>query len=251
MSAALGSLKTKLKPTTLITFRRDGQANVINLGNVVKFSDATKVQRVEHFSALVGDAGGGVAVGDGNLMTTLSNMYQFTIDEIVNDNLRLLGLTDAPTAANQTASATQAISIADVVPGETYDLGFRGLTAHALTFAGSSKVEGTDFRLDYKAGLLTILVGGAITSGDDVAGTINVPSLTYKQFTGRTDLRVTGRAVIQHWDQFSESAPRQEITIDSADIYVTNWGSRDHTKWTEVDMEIYCNVAPRVKERQD
>lgn len=149
------------------------------MGNVAKFAHAPDRQRVEHMTAQVGDAGQGVALGDGNLLTTTNNKYTFSGDEVTNESIRLLLQSTAGSASNQTAAPTQAISIADVEPGKTYRLGYYGITGHALTFGGTSKTEGTDFTLDRNSGLLTILVGGAIVSGDDVAGTVRYRRLPF------------------------------------------------------------------------
>lgn len=251
MSATLRTLPTKLKATTRILFKKSGADNWWDLGNITKFAHAPDRQRVEHMTAQVGDAGQGVAVGDGNLLTTTNNKYTFTGDEVTNESIRLLLQATAGSASNQTAAPTQAISISDVEPGNTYRLGYYGITGHALTFGGTSKTEGTDFTLDRNSGLLTILVGGAIVSGDDVAGTVAVPTATFKGFTGASEHRFTGQVVVELWDQFSSTTPRQIITITSADIYLTGNGEVDYTKWTEFNGEIYCNTAPTIRERQD
>ena len=245
------ALKNKEKATTQVLFKRTGAANVIDIGNIIKFAHAPDIQRSEHFTAAVGDAGGGYAVADGKLINTVANRYTLTCDEIDHDMLRLLNLTDAATASNQAANASLAVSIADVEPGNTYDLGSRGITAHALTFAGDAAVEGTDFTIDYAAGLLKILSSGAIVSGDDVAGTINVPAITRKVATSLSDMRVTGSVTILQWDQFSESAPRREITCTSVELLVTNWGESTHTGFREVQLEINCLTRPLTKERTD
>jgi len=245
------SLKNKEKATTQVLFKRTGATNVVDLGNIIKFAHAPDLQRVEHFTAAVGDAGGGYAMADGKLISTVANRYTLTCDEIDHDMLRLLNLTDAATASNQSANASLAVTIADVEPGNSYDLGSRGITAHALTFAGDAAVEGTDFSIDYAAGILKILSGGAIVSGDDVAGTINVPAITRKVATSLTDMRATGSVVILQWDQFSEGAPRREIAVSSVELYVTNWGESTHTGFREVQLEINCLVKPVSKERTD
>jgi hypothetical protein len=251
MSATLRSLPTKLKPTVRVLFKRTGDTHYVDLGNISKFADAKQVQRLEHFTAMVGDAGQGFARGDGELVTTVSDAYTFTADEVTNDTMRLLQLCAAGTAANQSAGATTAVSVTDVIVGNTYRLGFYGITAHALTFGGSSKTEGTDFSLDYKSGLVTILPGGAIVDGDDIAGTVNIPAGTFKTFTANSEVYVGGACIIELWDQFHASIPRQVISISSATIGLTNFGEMDHMKWTEFQGRIYCNSKPTIKERQD
>lgn len=253
MTSTMGALANRHKGTVSILFTRTGKTGGVRLGNVTAFDPKQDIQRVAHMSALVGDAGGGVAVEDGNIVTTVARKFGFTVDEMTNDTLGLLQLAAAASAANQSAAATQAVTVDNVEVGGTYYLGYVGLTAHALTKGVTPLVVGTDIAIDYASGLVTVLSGGALADGDDITGTVNAPAVNYKTHTALSELRVTGSATIQIWDQFvpKGGAPRTIITIASCELYATDWGTINHDKYREVKLEINCLSNPVLKERQD
>lgn len=259
MSATNRTLAATLKVTTRVLFQETGKTNWEDLGNITSFAHDPDVQRVEHHVSMVGDAGQGFARGDGNLLTMISDKYTFKGDNFPDFVTRLLQLGKTGTASNQAAGLTTAIAtVTDVEAGKTYRLTnasggpLFGIQSHALLFGGTAKVEGTDFTLDKLSGIVTILPGGAIVSGtDDITGTVNVPAANFSGYTGSTEGRVVGKAIIEQWDQFSKTIPRQHITIASAEIYAKGRGTRDHKGFTEWDGEIYCISQPVILERQD
>jgi hypothetical protein len=251
MSAIQGSTRNKFKPTTMVLFKPAGATGTwYNVGNVLEFKNVPNIQRVEHFTAAVGDAGGGVAFGDGNMATQISRKYTAKFDEHTKENLRTILLAAEPTAANQAANATRTVAITDVEPGKSYLIGALGITSHLLTFGGSAKVEGTDFLLDRASGLLTILTGGAILSGDDVAGTVAVPAITYQNYANLSELRVTGTVQVQQYDQ-NGKPPRRIIDMPLAELYVSDWGNEDHKGYNEPMLELYALAAVNTRERVD
>ena len=74
----------------------------------------------------------------------------------------------------QAEKTAEAIAIASVMVGYTYDTGIYGIT----TITDAVYVEGTDFSVDYGAGTVTILDGGTIADSDSLALTIDAPAYT-------------------------------------------------------------------------
>lgn len=249
MSANPGQLATKSKTTAIILFARTGTSDFLPLGNVSKFSHAPSVQRYTHMQSQVGDAGGGNKRADGKLVTTIEDLWKATLDEHTAFNLRLLLLGGERSPANQSSNASLAVSISNIKPGYTYWVGAYNITSHALTFDGSSATEGTDFTLDKASGILTILATGTLSDGDDVAGTISVPAVSYDTHTSADDLRASGAFQIFEFDQFSK-APRRHTTF-TGEIYVSNWGEQTVDAPNEFEVEILAISKPVVKERVD
>ena len=94
-------------------------------------------------------------------------------------------------ALSQTAQTAQAVAIADVVIGGTYDIGFYSITSISDTVF----VEGTDFSYDAGAGMVTILEGGTITDGSSLSLTIDADafegSLTAGLMASQLEARLT------------------------------------------------------------
>lgn len=249
MSANPGQLATKSKTTAIILFARTGTVDYLPLGNVSKFSHAPSVQRYTHMQSQVGDSGGGNKRADGKLVTTIEDLWKATLDEHIAGNLRLLLLGDVATATNQASNASLAVSITAVKPGYTYWVGAYNITSHALTFDAASKTEGTDFTLDKRSGILTILATGTIADGDAVAGTVSVPAQKFDSYTSAADLRASGAFQIFEFDQFG-GAPRRHTTF-TGEIYVANWGEQTVDAPNEFEVEILAISKPVVKERVD
>jgi len=249
MSKQVGTPESKRQLTAQAFIQRitGGVAgSYISLGNVLKLKTDPGIKLADH---LVADKG--FKRVDAQLVQEAKWTYTLTLDEVSAQHLQLLLLATQGSDAVQGSGVAQTVSnpSGGVSPGYSYDLGKRGCTAHALTFGGSSKTEGTDFVLDYGSGMLTILESGSIANSTTLAGTLTYPAVTYQPFTPLATLTMNINFLINEFDQFN-SAPRTTHS-GTGQIRCTNPGEQDGEKVNEYEFTILATVKPTISERKD
>lgn len=234
----------RLRVTTKVFLKRSGATGFEDIGNVLEFKDNKKLESVEHKSAGLN----GVLVVDDKQVHTVGSAFEFKFDESSIANVRRMLQAEANTTTSQAANATLAVSIASVTKGLSYYVGARNLSGHALTFGGTSKTEGTDFVLDKKAGMVTILSAGAIANGAAVAGTVNcaaVESATWtqdKEFNLQVGFRI---------EQYDELGWRATWSGAYARATMMNLGERNPGAFNEPQAVIVPMGDVTYEERTD
>lgn len=236
--------KNRMKVTTQIYIQREGVNGFEHLGNILEFKDASPNESVDHKTA----TSAGVLVVDDSQTHTIGRKYQFKFDDLSKANLRRLLRSLAPSSTTQASNASLAVSISSPVKGCSYFLGARNLNSHSLTFDGDAKVEGSDYIVDKKSGMLTILESGTIVSGDAVAGTVNCPELDYGTFrtNAEVDLIVAFRV-----EQFDTVGWRCTWRCTQARFRVSNLGDRNPTQYNEPQGELIGMTDVDYDERDD
>lgn len=135
-----------------------------------------------------------------------------SFDEHTLLNLKLFMSGDSTTVA-QSLSTTGSKTLTDVVVGDTYYLGARNVTSVVMVEGTATKVLGTDYLLDATQGLVTIL-GGSITSGDDVTVTFDQPAVTIQKIRGGTTVSPTYKLTFQADDANADGvAAADRLTV--------------------------------------
>lgn len=157
-------------------------AGFLYIGNTPEFSLTIESETLDHYSS---DAG--IREKDDSVPLTTTRTGSFTTDNISAENVALFFFGSA-SVLTQSAITSTAYTLADVVPGMFYQLGIsssnvvghRKLNPSGFTVAtgGTTHVLGTDYRIDTDTGMIEIISGGAVVSGDDLTVTYAVLSST-------------------------------------------------------------------------
>ena len=105
----------------IVSFKQDGSAEFVDLGNAPTFEWSPTVEKKEHFSAREG-----VKVKDFTAITQVGATIKVTLDEINGENLAIfsLGEVGTDTDGNVTVSAFKNTEIAGIIKVEgTNDIG--------------------------------------------------------------------------------------------------------------------------------
>lgn len=152
-----------------IYFKKLGESGFRYLGNTPSFGLTASSETLKHFSS-----DEGVRVQDKEIVVQTDYSGSFVTDNINYENLAMLLLGEASTVAVASSTGT-ALSFTDVKQGHVYDLGKRNVSSVVVTGA----TVGDDYTVDAAKGLITIVVGGGIADGDDIAGTFNSAAYSY------------------------------------------------------------------------
>lgn len=174
-------LFAKFKPGTQIP------GPYLELGNCPEFTFARNQDFLDHFSSQIR----GVATRDERIPISTQMTATITCDDISNTNMAYWFLSET-TTVTQTALTAQTETFEDVLPGCIVQLGqtnarpagFRKVTVSSVTSTGGSPTTydvNDDYVVDADLGLITILEGGAITSGSDIIVTFNVAVASHTQ----------------------------------------------------------------------
>jgi hypothetical protein len=157
-------------------------AGYLYIGNTPEFSLTIESETLDHYSS---DAG--IREKDDSVPLETTRTGSFTTDNISPENTALFFFGSA-SVLTQSAVASTGYTLTDVVPGMFYQLGLttanpvghRKINPTGLTVAtgATTHVLNTDYRINTDTGMLEIIAGGAIVSGDDLTVTYAVLSST-------------------------------------------------------------------------
>lgn len=145
------------------------------LGNSPEFSLTLETETLDHFNS-----DRGIREKDKSITLEVSRSGALVLDEITEDNLAYYFFSAAgKEVITQVGGAVTGFAIPDAIPGRSYQLG--ETTTDAI---GDVKISPTglvvktgatvhtimdDYIVDFERGLITIVDGGAIAAGDDLA----------------------------------------------------------------------------------
>jgi hypothetical protein len=171
------------------------------LGNAEAFTVTVEAETLEHFSSLQG-----LKVKDREVTLSQAMNLAFQLTEIDVDNLTIFLSGDNADIAQTGASITTIASddnLKDVEPGQWFDLydvqapteyppitGDRTYRISAVsvfdTTKGTTYTEGTDYEVDAELGRIFIIVGGGISSGDELCVDFTYATLTISEVRAMT-----------------------------------------------------------------
>lgn len=159
------------------TFDASGNSTgLLDLGNAPSFNVSISTEKLDHYSSR-----SGLRVKDKSVLLEVNVSVTFTLDELNVENLRLAFLgntTDfTQTAGSATAEAVTAIHDRYV------DLAYRKVSNVVVTDVGGTTtyVEGTDYLVDYTAGMVLALSTGAITDSESLEVNYDYAAITSKE----------------------------------------------------------------------
>ncbi len=143
------------------------------IGNTPEFSLTIESETLDHFSS-----DEGIREKDDSVPLEVNRTGSLITDNISPDNVALFFFGE--NSKETTGSATgQNYTVNDIVLNRSYMIGATagnpagvfGLNTTGFTATisgGAALVLGTDFELDYDAGMITFLSGGALSGGEDI-----------------------------------------------------------------------------------
>ncbi len=178
-------------------FTPTGQTGQIRIGNIEMHKLDYSPKRKQHFRAR-----------RGNLVLDRDDAYgvepKFTItgDEFTTAILPLLFLATAADADFGQTSATGTSVTFTGSPGLTYDLGALNINTLLMTVP-ASKVENTDYVVDYGKGKLYIPLTSSIAAATSITVTFNKPVVAMDKVTAFTQLNRLGTLEVHEEDEYS------------------------------------------------
>ena len=197
-----------------IYFQPTGLVGYQSLGNMVSVTpDLKKAVTVTENN----DPTERAIVQGQEVVSTIGWAWDFETNEFPDVIMRLIQCSAAPANAAQSLNASNTATFSSAVPGYTYDLGAYNVSAVVVTVSAATKVEGTDYVVDYAAGMLTILASGSIAAAASVGVAFANPALNFGSLaTPQTQL--TGAFKIAEFDPISST--NRSITVGTGSVYI-------------------------------
>lgn len=145
------------------------------VGNANSVSLSAEVEDVELFSST--EASGPLI--DRAVLRT-SYTLTVSLNEFTMKNLELFLKGESASKA-QAIVSQETVNFLSVVQGRYYDVGYRQITDVVVMQGTDTMVEGVDYSLNSEFGVVSVIVGGGIADGDDIAVTFAAPALTINQ----------------------------------------------------------------------
>lgn len=185
------------------------------LGNTPECSFTIEAETLDHFSS-----DEGINEKDESVPLSTTRTGSFTTDNIDPENLAYFFFGSADTLAVSTATVTDEV-VGPVEPGYTYKLGVSptvpmgqsNLIVHTApstkiivkdTSGTPTYVEGTDYEVDLNTGMVTIIEGGDIESGDEL-------KISYKTSAHSVARVVSGSMPIEGSMRFVSTNPKGKL----------------------------------------
>jgi len=159
------------------------------LGNTPEFNLTIENETLDHFSS-----DEGIREKDKSIVLETTSTGSLVCDDINLENLALFFF-GSTSVLSQTSATGTVETIADVKPGLMYQIGrttenptgVRSLSNVVVKVASTTKAAGTDYTVDVELGLITIVKGGTIASGDDIEVTYDRAAKNRTQVISGTD----------------------------------------------------------------
>jgi hypothetical protein len=144
----------------------------LDLGNAPAVTLAINLDTLEHFSSR-----GGLRAKDKRVVSEITPVINFTLDELTSDNFALLFMADV-TEVNQAAASVAAEAVT-ARHDRWVKLANRMVTSGTVVIGAYT--EGTDYEVDYTVGRIKVLSTGTITDGQVLSVAYDCVAYNYKQ----------------------------------------------------------------------
>lgn len=224
-----------------LLFKRTGETNYIDLGNILEWEHMTTSERAER---MVSEKG--FKRRDRAWTKAVKYGYKFTLDEFTEALVELKQLGRVGTDYSQ-SSATGSTAQFTAVQGRSYSLGAFNVTSVVVEVSASAKTLDVDYTLDAVRGIITIISGGGIADAATVDVTFNKPAKTFTTINSADGVYETGDFIFDECDQ--ESTQVRARHTFSGSIFVDAHGSNNLDNPTQVSVTVDCHSKPVIIER--
>jgi len=155
------------------------------VGNSTSFAITNAVTNLDHYSS-----DHGIREKDKSVPVEVNRSGKFDLDDIQLDNLALFFFgTSATVSQTSLVGSGTTETLTAVTPGLSYQLGIsstrpagvKGIANLVVKVLTATKVAGTDYVVDTARGIVTVLAGGGIASGDTLLLTYDLVATSYDQ----------------------------------------------------------------------
>ena len=230
-----GDFRSRKQTTGRLLFKRNGEFTYIDFGNVRMHKHEANIKRTQTATARKGY----VEITH-EQPNEIENRWTVGLDEELPALTRLDLLAGVHTDVSQDTGAAVTASFT-VKKGQVLDLGKRDVTITSVKVSTTAKVEGTDYTVDAKAGLITILRNGSIADAATVDVVFDCAAVPLYQHVSGKELTVTGTVRFDEYDQNSD-IPRATYTF-TAQIIMSNRGDNDGKKNSEFEVQLLATGA--------
>jgi len=158
------------------------------LGNTPEFNVTLENETLDHFSS-----DRGIREKDKSIVLETTATGSLTCDDIQLDNLALFFFGSTSTLV-QTSATAATETFTDVIAGHSYQLGIgdsnptgvRSVSNVVVEVASTPMTVTTDYTVDAELGIITIVDGGGIVTGDDVEVTYDRAAKSREQVISGT-----------------------------------------------------------------
>jgi hypothetical protein len=162
----------------------------LDLGNAPAFAVGLTTDKLEHYSSR-----SGLRVKDKTVIMGIDVALKFTLDEFSVENLNLAFLGNIEDFLQTAGSATDESVTA--ISDRYVDLVYRKLTSGTVVVTDSSSattyVEGTDYLVDYDAGMIIAKGSGSIADGDTILVSYDYGAITSQAIKAVTNPEIRGQ----------------------------------------------------------
>ncbi len=226
-----GDIIYRKQATGKLLFKRNGESTAIDFGNVRMHKHTANVERTKTAVARKGY----VEIVD-ERPAQIEHRWTVGLDEELPDLTRLQLLAGAGTTVSQGSGTAATESFTSVKKGQVIILAKQDVSNVEVEVATVAKTLGTDYTVDAKAGVITLLRGGTIADAATVDVTYDHAAVETLEHKGNAELTVKGTAYFDEYDQHSE-LPRARYTFP-AQVVVSNRGDNDGKKLSEFEVEL-------------
>jgi hypothetical protein len=171
-----------------LLFREKGQNNFHDLGNCTDFKVATAVDKKDHFSSR-----SGTKTKDASLVIQQTATGSFTLDDLLNENMRLYLMA----AAVHEVAQVQGAAVSQAVTAELdkwIELGKLKISNVVVTDETDATTYelGTDYELDTEVGLIRPLSGGSIADASPLHVSYDYAAITTKKMSAASTTTIEG-----------------------------------------------------------
>ena len=167
---------------------------ILYFGKTDGITFATAVEWKEHY-----DSEGCTPLLDARYPSKKTADVKFSTSEVSLEMQNRAFLGDIVETTQAIATGVEVvIAGASVASGYIVDFGYYNATIVVVKDVtdATTYVEDTDYTLDAKAGFITILAGGSITTGDVLHVTVTAPAITYDVSATMKNAALTGRFTV-------------------------------------------------------
>lgn len=226
-----GDIIYRKQATGKLLFQRNGESTAVDFGNVRMFKHTANVERTKTSVARKGY----VEIVD-ERPSQIEHRWTVGLDEELPDLTRLQLLAGVGTTVTQPSGSDTAEQFTDVKKGQVILLANQDVSNVVVEVSAAAKAEGTDYTLDAKAGIITILRNGTIADAATVDVTYDHASVQTLEHKSNAETTVKGTAYFDEYDQHSEQ-PRARYTFP-AQVFMSNRGDNDGKKLSEFEVEL-------------